>query len=100
MDLKTARDLDRFEYDAKQRRYHNQLAFYQAVLGEVVGELVPVYLIAVEKIEPFRCGVWRLSDETLATARRENETAIRRLKRAWETDRFPTGYEVVRVLDF
>jgi len=100
VDLKTARDLDRFEFDAKQRRYHHQLAFYQAVLAEVVGVLAPVYLIAVEKIEPFRCGVWRLSDETLATARRENETAIRRLRRAWEVDHFPTGYEVVRVLDF
>ena len=63
-------------------------------------QLVPVYLIAVEKAEPFRCGVWRVSDQTLAVARQENEAAIRRLRRAWEIDAFPTGYEVIRILDF
>ncbi len=99
VDLKTTKDLTWFENDAKRRRYHNQLAFYQAVLAEGIGELVPVYLVAVEKAEPFRCGVWRISDNTLAMARQENEAAIRRLRRAWEIDAFPTGYEEARVLD-
>lgn len=100
VDLKTTADLTWFENDARRRRYHNQLAFYQAVLAEVIGEYVPVYLIAVEKAEPFRCGVWRVSDDTLAIARQENEQAIRRLRRAWEIDAFPTGYEDIRILEF
>jgi len=100
VDLKTTKDLDRFEYDARKFRYHHQLAFYQAVLAQAIGRLVPVYLIAVEKSEPFRAGVWRIGDDTLARARQANEEAIHRLRHAWETDDFPTGYEVIRVLDF
>lgn len=99
VDLKTTADLTWFENETKRRRYHNQLAFYQAVLAEVINEHVPVYLVAIEKMEPFRCGVWRVSDETLAAARRENEAAIERLKYAWAKDEFPTGYESIRVLD-
>ena len=100
VDLKTTADLTWFENDARRRRYHNQMAFYQAVLAQVIGEHVPVFIIAVEKAEPFRCGVWRVSDDTLAISRQENEAAIRRLRRAWEIDAFPTGYEVIRILDF
>ncbi|MCC5828936.1 MAG: PD-(D/E)XK nuclease-like domain-containing protein [Phycisphaeraceae bacterium] len=100
IDLKTTTDLTWFENDAKRRRYHNQVAFYQAVLAQVIDQMVPVYLIGIEKSEPFRCGVWHVSDDTLAIARQENEEAIRRLRRAWEIDAFPTGYEVIRILDF
>ena len=75
------------------------MSFYQVVLREVVGEYVPVYLIAVEKCEPFRCGVWRMSNDTLAIARGENEAAIERWKIARESDRWATGYEEVRLLD-
>ena len=69
------------------------------MLAQVIGELVPVYLIGIEKTEPFRCGVWRLGDDTLAIARQENEEAIRRLRRAWEIDAFETGYEQIRCLE-
>ncbi len=99
VDLKTTADLTWFENEAKRRRYANQVAFYQAVLAEVIDLFVPVYLVAVEKTEPFRCGVWRVSDDLLTIARQENEHAVERLRRAWETDEFPTGYEVIRVLD-
>ena len=99
VDLKTTADLTWFENETKRRRYHNQMAFYQAVLAQVIDQLVPVYIVAVEKAEPFRCGVWQVSNNTLAIARQENEAAIRRLCRAWEIDAFPTGYEEVRVMD-
>lgn len=99
IDLKTTADLTWFENEAKRRRYHNQVAFYQAVFRQVIGELVPVYLVAVEKAEPFRCGVWQVSENTLAVARQENEAAIARLKHSCETDEYPTGYESIRVLD-
>jgi hypothetical protein len=99
VDLKTIAELPWFEGEVKRRRYHHQMAFYQAVLAQVIGQWVPVYLVAVEKAEPYRCGVWRVGDNTLAIARQENEAAIRRLRRAWEIDAFPTGYEEIRVLD-
>lgn len=99
IDLKTTADLTWFENEINRRHYHNQVAFYQAVLNEVIGEQVPVHLIAIEKIEPFRCGVWRVSENTLAIARRENEAAIRRLLVCRQHDQWPTGYEDIRIFD-
>ncbi|MFO8013370.1 MAG: PD-(D/E)XK nuclease-like domain-containing protein [Phycisphaerae bacterium] len=99
VDLKTCDALDWFEADARRYRYVYQMAFYQAVLAVAIGEAVPVHIVAVEKREPFRCGVWRVSDDALAIARAENEAAIRRLASCRETDRWPTGYEMVRLLD-
>jgi predicted transglutaminase-like cysteine proteinase len=34
-----------------------KMAFNQAILARAVGWLVPAYFIAVNKKEPFRCGV-------------------------------------------
>ena len=100
VDLKTCDDLTWFEADARRFGYHRQMAFYRAVLAQALGSvLVPVHLIAVEKKEPFRCGVWRVGDETLAQAQRENEAAIRRLLTCRESDEWPTGFEDIRILD-
>lgn len=99
VDLKTCDDLTWFEADARRYRYHNQMAFYRAVLAQAIGQDVPVHVVAVEKKEPYRCGVWLVSDDTLAIARQENEAAIERLKIAQQADRWPTGYEDIRLLD-
>lgn len=69
------------------------------MFAQVISEHVPVHLIAVEKVQPLRCGTWEVSENTLAIARQENEAAIRRLCHAWETGEFPTGYESIRLLD-
>jgi hypothetical protein len=98
VDLKTCDDLTWFESDARRFRYQNQLAFYQCVLDTTIGRLVPVYIIAVEKKEPFRCGVWEVTTETLLMARAENEAAIERLKTAKSSDTWVTGYEDLRML--
>jgi len=99
VDLKTCDDLVWFESDARRFGYHHQLAFYQNVLGQVIGQLVPVYIIAVEKKEPYRCGVWQLPSETLQFARGEIEAAIERFKVAKAEDRWITGYEELRMLN-
>lgn len=113
VDFKTCDDLTWFESDARRYGYHRQMAFYRAVLaqalanapadcaerGDAVVQPVPVHLIAVEKKEPFRCGVWRVSEETLNQAQRENEAAIRRLLACRESGEWPTGFEEIRVLD-
>ncbi len=61
---------------------------------------MPVYLVAVEKREPYRCGVWRMGEDVLALAQKENEQAIGRLVRCRETDAWPTLYEDLRTFDY
>jgi len=99
LDLKTCDDLTWFEADARRYGYAHQLAFYQSVLNVVLGKKVPVHLIGVEKKQPFRCGLWVISDQTLVLAQRENEAAIDRLKSCESNGAWPTGYEECRVFD-
>ncbi len=99
VDLKTCDNLTWFESDARRFRYQNQFAFYQNVLDQVIGRLVPVYVIAVEKQEPYRCGVWQVCSETLLQARAENEAAMERLKVARTENQWATGYEELRILN-
>lgn len=99
VDLKTCDNLDWLEMDARGYGYTNQLAFYRSMLAALLGEAVPVFIVAVEKREPFRTGVWRIDEGTLTRAQRENEAAIRRLLVCRERDEWPTGYEEIRVLD-
>ena len=115
VDLKTCDDLTWFETDARRFNYVHQLAFYQNVLEAAINERsnaeritettsirpnaeLPVYIIAVEKKEPYRCGVWQLPEETLLQARAENEAAMERLREANRDDHFVTGYEELRYL--
>jgi hypothetical protein len=99
VDLKTCDNLTWFESDARRFGYHYQFAFYQNVLDQVIGRMVPVYVIAVEKQEPYRCGVWQVNSETLLLARAEIEAAIERLKAARVNDQWSTGYEELRILN-
>lgn len=100
VDLKTCDNLDWLQADARSYGYVHQLSFYRSILTCVSGTAVPVHLIAVEKREPFRCGVWRMSEEVLGIAQKENEEAIERLKGCRERDQWLTGYEDIRVFDW
>jgi hypothetical protein len=100
VDLKTCDDLGYFEADARRYGYTHQLAFYRAVLARAAATYAPVHIIAVEKKEPYRCGVWLVSEETLAVAQKENEAAIARLRECGRLNVWPTGYEEVRVFDW
>ena len=100
VDLKTCDDLDWFESQSRSFGYVYQLAFYRAVLTQVLGRAAPVHIIAVEKREPFRVGVWHLSDQILDACARENVAAIARLHHCRTLDRWPTGYEQIRHLDY
>jgi len=100
VDLKTCDNLDWLQVDARSYGYAHQMAFYRSLLACVSGTVVPVHLIAVEKREPFRCGVWRMSEEVLGIAQKENKEAIERLKVCRDRDHYPTGYEDLRVFDW
>ena len=100
VDLKTIDDLDWFEAQARSFSYAHQLAFYRAILAQAAGRKPEVHVIAVEKKEPYRVGVWRFSDQVLDAAARENLAAIERLKVCRAQDCWPTGYETVRSFDY
>lgn len=99
VDLKTCDHLRWLQADAKTFGYIHQLAFYRSILALQTGELVSVHLVAVEKREPFRCGIWLIDPDVLAIAEQENEAALERLLHCRQTDAWPTGYEEVRVID-
>lgn len=99
VDLKTCDDLTWFEADARRYGYAYQLAFYRAVLSQSINQCVPCYFVAVEKHEPFRCGVWMVSDDTLNQCARENAAAIERMKNCERINSWPSGYEEMRVFD-
>lgn len=98
IDLKTTEDLKWFEADFRKYGYGFQLAFYRAILRQRCGENRPCYVIAVEKREPFRCGVWRITDDALDLAEGENKAAIRRLHECRRTGTWPTGFEELRFM--
>jgi len=99
VDLKTCDDLTWFESDARRFGYAHQVAFYRAVLRERIGRTFPVHFLAVEKKEPYRCGVWLVPPEALNQAAAENEAAIERLKLCQQTNAWTTGYESARVFE-
>lgn len=100
VDLKTCDSIDHFERDAIRYGYPGQLAFYRSVFREASGGVTPqVRIIAVEKREPYRVGVWHLTGELLDQAEARNEMAISLLKECRCRDSWPTGYEQMRTLD-
>ena len=100
VDLKTCDNLDWLQTDARGYGYAYQLAFYRSLVSGVTGMNLPVYMIAVEKREPHRCGVWRISEEVLGLAQKENEDGIARLIACRERDEWLTGYEDIRDFDW
>lgn len=77
VDLKTTESLERFEKDFWKFRYNRQMAFYR---GMVEGLLLPcpiqVYMLAVEKKEPFRTHIWQLTEATLGEAAEEVKASL------------------------
>jgi hypothetical protein len=107
VDLKTCNDLDSFEYDARKFMYGIQFAFYQQILvSSILDEydleavtLPKVFAIAVEKKEPFRCGVFEVSDFTLGYFQTKLTNAIESLQECQRTGAYPTLYESLRTLN-
>lgn len=107
VDLKTCSDLDSFEYDAKKFLYGIQFAFYQQILVSALMDeydleaVTPpkVFAIAVEKREPFRCGVFTVPDYALAQCTKQMFGAIQSLKECQSAGTYPTLYETLRTLN-
>lgn len=71
VDLKTCRSLRRFAYDAADRLYHAQMAWYLdgGIAAGVLSPNAEVFIIAVESAEPHDVGVFRLPDYVLQVGR-------------------------------
>lgn len=102
VDLKTCRDLDRFEFDARDYGYIEQMAFYLSIFQVAAGGtgFLPVFIIAVEKSFPYRAGVWEIPEEDIVAASKKVFGAINELAACIKTDSWPTGYEEVRELKY
>lgn len=100
VDLKTCDDLSWFGIDARKYGYLNQMAFYQQVHNAAKFGDIPLMcvLIAVEKKEPFRTGVWILTPDSIDVSKQENEIAMEMFCHCVATDSWPTGYEDIREL--
>lgn len=98
VDLKTCGDLAEFEGDARKYHYVEQMAFYRSIYWRATDDFVPVHLLAVEKREPYRVGVWRIDTDSLANAAGRNQQAIERLIVSRSDNIWPTNYEELRTL--
>lgn len=99
VDLKTADELDSFEMAIRAFGYLHQVGFYRALIAEASGQVLPVHIVAVEKREPFRCGVWQVAPKVLDQAQGENEEAMADLRRCRETGNWFTRFESLRLID-
>jgi len=107
VDLKTCNDLDSFEFDAKKFMYGIQFSFYRQILVsatideyDLEAVISPkVFVIAVEKRAPFRCGVFAVPDSVLATFNAKLFAAIESLKQCQSEGHYPTLFESVRPLN-
>ena len=101
IDLKTTENIDWFESDCRKYAYLHQLAFYRDVLAFAAGmppEDIPCRLVAVEKDEPYRCGVWLATAALLDDCALENRRAIEELRACRDSGVWPTRYEEGRTL--
>ncbi len=100
VDLKTTDDMEWFESDARRYGYLYQLAFYRAVLAAKAGGVppasIPCHLVAVEKSEPFRCGVWLVTPALLDDLDLQNLAALDEFASCEQTGVWPTRYEEPR----
>jgi len=96
VDLKTTRSLDTFILDAREYSYLYQLAFYREVIFQATGLILPVYMVAVEKKAPFRCGVWHVPSDQLNNASGNLRCHMSQLRGAIVNNNWPTGFEQIR----
>jgi len=99
VDLKTADEIDSFELSMRAFGYLHQVAFYRALVEQASGHVLPVHIVAVEKREPFRCGVWQIASPVLEQAQRENADAMADLRRCRQTGDWFTRYESLRLVE-
>lgn len=94
-DLKTTRDLGRFETTVARYLYHAQMAWY----ASAGAALQAVYLIAAQSVPPYDVVVYSLPDDVLAAGRRIVDRLFRRYQECTASGEWPgLGADGVREL--
>lgn len=94
-DLKTVESLDEdafsnFEKSVFRFGYHRQAGFYLPLITEITGAPVwDFFFIAIEKVEPFGCAVYRLSDEAVSIGQDESIEDLRGIKACVDSGVWP-----------
>jgi hypothetical protein len=100
VDLKTAEEMTWFEKDSKRYEYPHQFALYRDVLRQATGIDAGFVVLAAEKKQPFRVGVWNISPEDLDYFSEMNRLALTNYAQCLAADVWPTGYEDPRTASF
>lgn len=90
-DLKTCDSLSEFHVDIYRYNYHRQAAFYQWMIQQETGIVLPFKMLAVEKAPPHRCGVYYVSDDGMELGHRRNEYLVEQVERHVRMNVWPTG---------
>ena len=90
-DLKTCQDAspDGFARAAAKYEYHVQLGMYQDGVRALTGELVPVYIIAAEKVPPYDAAVYEVPQAALDVGRSVFEDRLAKVVKCRESGTWP-----------
>lgn len=90
-DLKSAVDItpEGFGRAAHKFGYVRQGAFYQDAVRAATGLLLPFYIVAVEKCEPFDVAVYEVPDELLGQGRNQYQDHLVQILRCTESGIWP-----------
>lgn len=100
LDLKSTADLDKWPREMASFGYHRQAALYGHVtaLGLMVDDPKFIFIV-VEKQEPFRVGLFRLSQEWLARGWEEVDDGMRGLRKCLDTNEWRRDEPGIKVLE-
>jgi hypothetical protein len=100
LDLKTTADLSAWPRELAKFGYHRQAALYGHMTAMAMMRETPRFcFLVVEKSEPYRVGLFRLSDEWLARAWAEIDEAMFRLRKCLDSGIYRRDEPGVKVIE-
>ena len=99
VDLKTVRDITRFQADAGRYGYLDQFAFYREVAYAAGAPKPAFFAVAVEKAPPFHAAVREIPAKTLDAFACRNRETLRRYLQCRGENRWPATIEKSRDVD-
>lgn len=107
VDVKTTQQLtdasgrDRFRYTIYDYNYILQLAFYNLLIQEAyrVPELLPWWIVALEKTEPYRIGVYRIAENVQTSAIGVLWNWLESFVTAKKTATYESRFDTVQLID-
>ena len=98
VDLKTCDDLDRFAKTVFEYGYNIQAAFYRRLVRLLTGHNYGVYVVAVEKKQPFRTGVWEFAQTTLYDADEKIGELLADFRNRFHIGNWSSKYDTLSVI--